>query len=375
MKILIVAMRSIHTIRWVSQLENSGHEIHWFDILNGGRINEWSHVTQHTDWRYKFGDFKGRFFLKKYLPWIHNFVECDVEKEFNKLLKKIQPDVVHSFVLYKCCVPIFPEMQKHPAIKWIYSSWGSDLYYFRNIPKYKKDIQMVLPRIDYLFTDTLRDFKIATDLGFKNKFLGVFPGGGGFHLTKLEPFIRPFASKKNILVKGYQGRSGRAITVLKALLSLNKQLQGHNVIVFGASDEVQNYLKEKEIPDNWIVHSKLSHIEVLKLMGEALIYIGNSASDGMPNTLLEAIIMGAFPIQSNPGGASAEIIEDSKNGLLIDDCEDEVEISEKINFAMSNKELLQSANKINQEIRTSLAYDVIQHKVLEKYNLVARELE
>ena len=33
MKILIVSMRSIHTIRWVNQLKDSGHEVFYFDIL------------------------------------------------------------------------------------------------------------------------------------------------------------------------------------------------------------------------------------------------------------------------------------------------------------------------------------------------------
>ena len=38
----------------------------------------------------------------------------------------------------------------------------------------------------------------------------------------------------------------------------------------------------------------------------------------MSNTLLEAIVMGAFPIQLNPGGVTSEIIENGNNGLLIE---------------------------------------------------------
>ena len=52
-------------------------------------------------------------------------------------------------------------------------------------------------------------------------------------------------------------------------------------------------------------------------MSKSFVYIGNSISDGMPNTMLEAMTMGAFPIQSNPGGVTEEIVENEVNGLLL----------------------------------------------------------
>lgn len=65
-------------------------------------------------------------------------------------------------------------------------------------------------------------------------------------------------------------------------------------------------------------------------MGQSIVYIGNNISDGIPNTVLEAMIMGAFPIQSNPGGATAEIIEEGNNGFLIHNPEDIEEIKKLI---------------------------------------------
>ena len=52
--------------------------------------------------------------------------------------------------------------------------------------------------------------------------------------------------------------------------------------------------------DNLQLIEYLPQDELMKLIGKSLIYIGNSISDGMPNTLLEAIVMGVFRIQSNP---------------------------------------------------------------------------
>jgi hypothetical protein len=54
----------------------------------------------------------------------------------------------------------------------------------------------------------------------------------------------------------------------------------------------------------------ISNSEVLEIMGQSVLHIGNSISDGMPNALLEAMGMGAFPIQSNPGKVSEEVIKE-----------------------------------------------------------------
>ena len=197
------------------------------------------------------------------------------------------------------------------------------MYFLLNSEKHLKQAEVVLPEIDYMFTDCDRDHRIAREHGFEGEFLGTFPGGGGFDLIKSEKYRRPLNERKIILIKGYQGELGRCIQVLQALEGLEKELKNYKIVVFGGAPEVMEYVSQTTIGDweNFKIYSKLSHQRVLELMGEALIYIGNSISDGMPNTLLEAIISGVFPIQSNPGGASAEIIKDGFNGLLISDAE------------------------------------------------------
>ena len=67
----------------------------------------------------------------------------------------------------------------------------------------------------------------------------------------------------------------------------------------------------------------------------------------MPNALLEAMGMGAFPIQSNPGGVTEEVITHKKNGLLIDDPTDESDILNLINIALEHKALRDLAQDFN----------------------------
>ena len=120
------------------------------------------------------------------------------------------------------------------------------------------------------------------------------------------------------MVKGYENRSGRSINVVKALQEIYKDLKDFEIVFFLTSPNLFDYLEDNksEIDFNYRILDNIDHLKMMKTMGESLLYIGNSNSDGIPNTLLEAMGMGAFPIQSNPGGASSEIIKNGYNGLL-----------------------------------------------------------
>lgn len=375
MKILMVSMPSLHFFRWTDQLKDSGHEVYWFDITGAGEIVDrigW--VEQIVDWKLKY-NFPGRYVIKRHFPkryqWLQQFNERDTATVFERHLNRIQPDVVHSFVFYMSCVPIFNIMQKFRDIKWIYSAWGNDLYYYQNISFYKKNMLNILPHLDFMFADCKRDLMLAIKLGFSGMPLGNFPGGGGYHVFMYNDYIKDLDTRNIILIKGYEQRFGKCSVVLQAISSVMQSVNNYRVIVFGADKELQNYLKKNAIHKDIEVLGGLTHDEVLKIMGQSLLYIGNSLSDGIPNTLLEAIIMGAFPIQSNPGGATAEIIDNNENGLLIENCENPEEIAQLIIKAISNPELIEKAFQINQgKIKPQLERELIKTKVLEAYQKV-----
>ncbi|WKL45967.1 glycosyltransferase family 4 protein [Flavobacterium pectinovorum] len=378
MKILMVSIPSLHFFRWTSQLQDSGHEVYWFDITGMSEKSErlnW--VSQKVGWKLKW-NYLGRLFVKKKFPKVYQFLqyfnEYKTASVFEQYLNEIKPDVVHSFALYLSCTPIISVMEKKSNQKWIYSSWGSDLFYFQNDKKYLKDIKRVLPRVNYLFTDCKRDYEIAKKYGFSGDFLGVFPGGGGFDLAHMEQFKLPVDQRNVILLKGFQGRSGRAISVLKAMEFLKNELSDYSIVVFGSDKETLDYAKKSMLKDwpNFQIIGKVSHQEVIELMGKSKIYIGNSNSDGIPNTLLEAICMEVYPIQSNPGGATAEVINHGVNGLLIENCEDVSEIKSKILDAIYR---LPETDYLKNDL-LQLEYNYLKEKVKDSYNsLNAKSIE
>ena len=352
MKILFISMPSVHVIRWIENLKDTSYELYWFDVLGKGRLETLDSVHQYTNWKKrKTASIKGEYFLRKKAPLIYKkiipFLEVSANEALEEIILEIQPDVIHSFEMQSCSYPILKTMQKYPNIKWLYSCWGSDLYYYQQFSVHLKKIKQVLQRVDFLHTDCNRDFILAKKIGFMGKHVGVISGGTGYKLAELEKYKFPVEERKIILVKGYENEFGRGLNIIKALQQLKLD---YEIIVFGSHINVINYIIANKLDFKVFERHELSHQELMELMGKSLLYIGNSISDGIPNTLLEALVMGAFPIQSNPGGATAEIIENGVNGFLIENPEDVDEIKSLISYFIKNKKAMNKPQNINFEL-------------------------
>ena len=78
--------------------------------------------------------------------------------------------------------------------------------------------------------------------------------------------------------------------------------------------------------------------------------------------------MGAFPIQSSPGGATSEVVEHSKNGLLISNPDDINEIEGLIHSALTNKKMVNEALVINTKIiKDKYERGIMRSKILKIY--------
>lgn len=368
----MVSMPSLHFFRWTEQLRDSGHEVYWFDITGMGTPSkriDW--VIQKTGWKLKW-DFSGRIFIKKHFSKLYRFLqrynEYDTSKVFESYLNEIKPDVVHSFALQISCIPILTVMQKYRHVKWIYSSWGSDLYARQKNLQSRIMIERILPYIDYLFVDCYRDYVIANEYGFRGVFLGVFPGGGGFDLKLIKSLNYSYSERGIILVKGYQGIHGKCIEIIEVLSRMSDYVSEYQIVVFGADPEVVEYVSRNSgfMDLNLIVKEKIVHTEVLQLMGRSKFYIGYSDSDGMPNTLLEAICSGCFPMQSNPGGATSELIKNNFNGVLL---ESNI-LKQQILEILQSKNLTVGLEYNENVLKPRLSFEFVKNKVIEAYNQI-----
>ncbi|PTX44067.1 glycosyltransferase involved in cell wall biosynthesis [Christiangramia gaetbulicola] len=381
MKILVVSVFSNHMFNWILQLKGSHHQLHWIDVNDANTyVNRIDFVGQTVKWKRRV-EYPGRYWIKNHFPETDKIIEKynsrNFLKIFEKKLKDFKPDVVQSFEMHSACVPVVEIMKKHPKISWIYSAWGNDVFYYQKDPKKIEDIRKVYARLDYMFADCTRDLLLAEKYGFNAEYLGTFPGGGGYDLEYSDKFLQNFNERKIILVKGYEHKFGRAENIMQAIFEIQELLGNYEIVVFAATDKLRDFLKKPKFKNmmNLKIHGKIGRDEVLKLMGKSLIYVGNSISDGTPNTLLEAIIMECFPIQSDPGGATAETIQNGKNGFLIKDPMDVSEIANHLRQALEKPEMVKTGITYNSKhIKPKLDRQYLKVKVLEKYQKVEDNL-
>lgn len=371
MKILMVSMNSIHFRRWTSQLEDSGHEVFWFDALGAeGTIKELSWVTQKTDWRLRIK--KGRYWIKK-IPFLKRLNERPIEKAFETYLKEVQPDVVNSFAIQIGVIPILNVMKQYRNIKWVGSTWGSDVYYFEELGIRKDQLCDAVKHLHYLFTDCARDATILKEFGFEGVHLGVFPGNGGIEFSIPLANLKSPHERNRIFIKAYNDNIGQGEIIIKAIVDLPAHLFKDYVLVFlGTSDEdIENLKAAKNDELKMEIYPRnipIKNSQVLEILTDSYIYIGNSLSDGIPNLLLEAMGNGAFPIQSNPGGVTSEIIEDRKNGLLIEDQLDVENIKSLLTGALLDTKMVENCFEKNiTEIRSRCNRKNLKRKIEEAY--------
>ena len=394
MRILFVTLgESIHVARWIKQLKDQGWDIHVFPYSAYDGIHpELENVTVHTLVQ-RPKEYTPATVRQTGLTWplrrgrrsvtalIQNFNRFKQPARLARLIRSLQPDVIHSLEMQRCgylTLKSRKQLNGQQLPPWIYSSWGSDIFFFGRRSDHQPKIREVLSTCDYFIADCQRDVQLARDFGLRGDVLGVFPVTGGFDLQQMKQFGSgiPVADRKVIAIKGYQGEEwgGRALIALEALKMIGaQQLKDFEVVVYSATQDVRHHAENlaQAIGIKLSVLPQSHSHELVKLMGRARIAIGIGLADGTPVTMLEAMIMGAFPIQSDTV-STAEWIRDGENGLLVPPEQPEV-IARAIQRALSDDKLVEQAAKINEDIAArQLNQEMIRPRVIEIYKKCAK---
>ncbi|PQP35838.1 hypothetical protein C6A37_00395 [Desulfobacteraceae bacterium SEEP-SAG9] len=365
MKILIVAMaESIHTARWLNQIIDQAWDIHLFPANDFGVIHpEIKNVTIYHSFyglqKNINSSVKVRGFSLLFKP-IASLCKILVQKLFpqyrifqlKRIISRLKPDIVHSLEIQHAgyLTHAVKKLWKNRFPISIITNWGSDIYLFGRLAEHEPKIRAVLESSDYYSCECKRDVCMAREYGFKGKVLPVFPNTGGFDLEVVSRLRSDGAisERKKIMLKGYQGWSGRALVGLRALERCVDILAGYEIVMYSASKEVliaaELFSKSTGVQTT-IIPKETPHHEILKLHGKARISIGLSISDAISTSLLEAIIMGSFPIQSWTSCGN-EWIEDGKNGILVPPDDPDV-VENAIRKALTDDNMVNNAADSN----------------------------
>jgi glycosyltransferase involved in cell wall biosynthesis len=388
MRILFIAKSdSIHTARWISQINDQGWDIHLFPSDDHGVINdELKNVIVHhsiynskTMQQHPLVKFKGApvpsdFLVKSGIRFLKDIFPNYRKLQLHSTIKRLRPDIIQSLEFQSAgylALEVKKEMNQHfPA--WIATNWGSDLYLYGRLQQHRDRIREVLSECDYYSCECQRDVDLARSLGFKGQVLPVIPNAGGYDISRIREIIdtEPPSNRKVILLKGYQGIFGRALVGLHAIRLSAPFLNGYKVIIYSTwKDDAVRISAELLSQDTGLfveVAPPESHENMLRLFGQAKIYLGLSISDAISTSLLESMIMGAFPIQSNTSSAD-EWISDGETGFIVPP-EDSEGVAKAIRQAVTDDELVDKAALINfQTAKDRLDISVIKPKVIAMY--------
>ena len=400
MKILFVAFpNSVHVLRWIQQLNEQDWEIHLYPSIDVGRIlPEFRNITVHHSIYSPQPDLDasvkergvrvGIPFVRKAfssLFWAGARLLTLLRSRRNpdyrvddlyRTIKRIQPDIVHSIEFQHggyLALAVKQKMGDDFPI-WIATNFGSDVYLFGRLHAHQEKVRAILQLCDYYDCECERDVTIAQQMGLQAQIIQpILPNAGGFDLEEFHKTARqePVSSRKQIILKGYQHFAGRALIALQTFRQCADILQGYTIAIYSAHPDVEiaSELLQQDTNLNVKILPQSSHEDILREFGKSRLYIGLSISDAISTSMLEAMTMGAFPIQSNTACVD-EWVVDGETALIVPP-EDVTAIAKAIRRAISDDVLVDTAAQTNlQTARDRLDKTKIQPQVIDIYRRI-----
>jgi glycosyltransferase involved in cell wall biosynthesis len=391
--ILFVAMSgSIHTARWINQLEGQGWDLHLFPSLDQGAVHPDLRSTRvhHSVYGKRPGppvrapqsginvrSHELAWVMRRYLELRHPTYRA---RQLARVIARLKPDIVHSLEMQAGGVLTLQAKQRLNGAfpKWIATNWGSDISLFGRLSEHRERIGQILAECNYYGCECERDVRLAREHGLQASTLPVMPNGGGFDLAaagRLRSTELP-SRRRVILVKGYQTWAGRALVALRAIARCADLARGYEVIVHSATGDVKlaaqllaadTGITVKVLPPD------LTHEDMLRHYGSARVAIGLSIGDGISTSMLEAMLMGAFPIQSDTA-CCTEWFEEGRSGRTVP--AEDVEVVERaVREALTDDELVDRAMERNWAVATErLDAAKLRPRAIGIYEKVLKEL-
>ncbi len=301
-----------------------------------------------------------------------------------RIIDSIQPDIVHAMrIPYEGILAA--EALRGTSYPLIISSWGNDFtLHAAGSPTVAALTERAMRRADAIHPDCEKDLHIAWERGFdRSKPSLVAPANGGVRTDIFHPgppdaklaaqFQLPLDAPVVINPRGVKPYV-RTETFFQAIPLV---LQKHPDAVFlGAM------MQDVALAEQWVSRLGLQksvrllpfvpHAQMADFFRLASIAVSPSDHDGTPNTLLEAMATGTFPVAGSIPSVR-EWVEDGVNGLLCDQSSPQ-SLASAILRALDDDALRQRAAAHNAEmIARTVDYRSVTARAQEFYRTVTSQ--
>jgi glycosyltransferase involved in cell wall biosynthesis len=366
MRLLFIADgRSPIARNWISHFAQSDHEVHLLStfpchldfslasvrtafVAFSGAVG-----TARTGDARPVGGASGiaaRAFLRH---WLGPLTIPRAAKLVRTAIEEISPDLVHAMrIPYEGMLAATAD----PPVPLLISVWGNDFTLHANAsPGMVWFTRRAMKRADALHTDCRRDIGIARQWGFSDgEPVIVLPGGGGVRTDVFfpgEPDIGniqgetaeilhaiPEGAPVVINPRGFRAYV-RNDTFFQAIPRI---LDAYPETIFlcptmAGERQALAWIERLGIRTSVRLLPKLTPVEMAMAYRRSQVTVSPSEHDGTPNTLLEAMACGCFPVAGDLESIR-EWIENKVNGLLVDPAEP-AELADAVVQSLSNPEL------------------------------------
>ncbi|WP_164547638.1 MULTISPECIES: glycosyltransferase [unclassified Bosea (in: a-proteobacteria)] len=294
-----------------------------------------------------------------------------------EVIADVQPDLIHSlefqhnaYLVLAARDLMLAENLSRGFPRWLATNWGSDIYYFGRDEAHARQIRRVCEAIDLYSCECRRDLALGRSFGYRGPELPVLANSGGIDVDTAQRLRgeAPPSRRKLIMVKGYDHFAGRAMVSLAVLERFADRLKDYEIVMFSVGARPRARALELKAAGvlNIRVIDLATHDEILECFGRARAYLAVSISDGISTSILEAMLMGAFPIQTNTSCCEEWFVQ-GETGFAVspDDFE---EICARFERALTDDTLVDDAAPRNLEIiRSRLDQSVMKPAIQDFY--------
>ncbi len=310
--------------------------------------------------------------------WLAPLTLPKAAARLNEIIAETQPDIVHAMrIPYEGMLAGLAKSRNKDFPTLLISIWGNDFtLHAPSTPLMRYYTRLSLLQTDALHADCERDIRLAEKWGFDGtKPSIVLPGAGGIDgnvfypqppltirsLPKGEGTVfhpsgrdaRRAERGKNAPViinpRGFRGYV-RNDTFFHAIPLVLKERPDAKFIcpAMAGESQAEAWIQELGISAAVELTPPLAQEQLAHTFRSAQILVSPSTHDGTPNSLLEGIACGCFPICGDLASIR-EWITDGENGLLIDPAKPEA-LAKAILRALKDENLRKQAFRANQQI-------------------------
>ena len=273
-------------------------------------------------------------------------------KRLREVISRVQPDLVHALrIPYEgmLAADAIAGLENPPPL--LVSVWGNDFtLHAPSSPMMRHYTEWTVSVADAIHADCRRDIRLARQWGFPtDRPTFVAPGNGGIRSDVFYPSAEPVSAPVVINPRGFRGYV-RNDTFFQSIPKVLVRRPDARFLCASMAGEPQalKWIEQLGIQASVELLPALHHHEMADIFRSAAVLVSPSTHDGTPNTLLEGMACGCFPVAGDLESIR-EWITPGVNGLLVDPSDPD-SIAEAILSALDQPELRAKASEQNRRI-------------------------